>query len=138
MLKTGVKKTNLSNDTISFVRRYSVYILLVSFLNTIVFPTHSIVHHYVKSASLSCASPSNANLVEYIVEDYLEITNPAADAEETDVHDMEISLEDFDCIDYTTVAFSHGPVPENSKYFHSEEYHLFNSYLTQTTPPPEA
>jgi hypothetical protein len=137
MLKKVGNKTYPCNEKVPPVRMHIVYLLLIGFINTIVFPTHSIVHHYVQSASLRCISPDNANLVEYIVEDYLDITPPASEAEDTDVHDMEISLEDVDFIHSSSSIFLNEPLQAEPVYFTFEDYRLFNSYLSRTTPPPE-
>ncbi|QHT67155.1 hypothetical protein GXP67_11120 [Rhodocytophaga rosea] len=138
MLKRVVNTNRPHKETIPLLRRCIGFILLIGFINTMVFPTHSIVHYYVKSASLQCTSPSNANLVEYIVEDYLDITNPAADAQDTDVYDMEMSLEDVDFIHHNGIVLFDEPIQVEPIYNIFEDYRLFNSYLTQTTPPPEA
>ena len=114
-----------------------VYLLLIGFLNTIVFPTHFLVNKYVKAAFWNKVPHANTSLVEYMVEEYFEITDPTNDANETDVNDIEISLEDFDFLDYISLLITYPILEAKHLKYHSQDYQLFNSYINNSTPPPE-
>jgi len=114
-----------------------VYVLLIGFLNTIVFPAHFLISKYVKTASGGNAPYVNASLIEYIVEDYLEISDPTPDAKETDVNDIEISLEDYEFLHHNSLFISYQILKAEPVKYHTIDYQLFNSYINNSTPPPE-
>ena len=134
-------KGNQTKDRIFYKaigKQVVLFSLLVTFINTIVFPSFFLV---VKHSSLSCqisATPECASsLTEYLLEDYLEVYDSTSDTKEEDIKDLEKLFDEVDLLNYPSshMAFHQGVY--TIKKYAPDKYPLRVFCYSSPTPPPE-
>jgi hypothetical protein len=110
-------------------------LLLFSFLNTIFFP--AICYPPAYQHSVTANNEHTSSLAEYVIEDYLGLTDPNSDSQEEDVNDIIKTTEDIDLIVYyntiiTSLANSTLSVP-----YPELDSATVQSFYSCSTPPPE-
>jgi hypothetical protein len=118
-------------------RRWLGYVLLVCFLNTIVFPAIHVPVAIKKWQSLSSTSDCNTSLTEYILEDCLQIEDRAPAYPEEDVEDVLKTTDDLDLLDHMGLNISFAQLIKKNNTFRRVNQLLVHTFYSSPTPPPE-
>ena len=119
-------------------KQFTLFFLMIAFINTIIFPSVLlVVNHSTIQSQLSAESQGTSSLAEYILEDYLQICDSTTDAKEEDVEDLEKLYDEVDLLHYTNaVMLFHRDMSENNTYT-QDKYPLRFFCYSSPTPPPE-
>lgn len=137
MLTVGRPYTNHTLFCLSSVRQGIIYLLLISFLNTIIFPVNFYVIRYISPAILYTDSGCNTSLSEYIIEDCLHINDPTPDSGEEDVNDIAAFAQDIDVMHQMHVLSLFSELITEPKKFHMKDNNPICLFIRRSTPPPE-
>lgn len=134
-------KGNQTKDRIFYKaigKQFVLFSLLLTFINTVVFPSFFLV---VKQSNLSCqigAEPKcTSSLTEYLLEDYLQVYDSTSDMNEEDITDLEKLFDEIDLLNYPNSHMGFHQGVYTIKKYAPDKYPLRLFCYSSPTPPPE-
>ncbi len=136
-MNTTRKHIHQQAQPIPSFRQWLGYVLLVCFLNPIIFPDIHVPVAIKKWQTSHSISADNTSPTEYLPEDYLDIEDLTPIHPGEDVEDILKTIDDLDLIDHEGLIINFIPLSEKNPIHNLVNLLAILTYYSSPTPPPE-
>jgi hypothetical protein len=137
-MKFSKKKYTTSTLLKVASKQVLLFFLLISFLNTTVFPSLFLTNWQTTNLEqLSTELEGCASLAEFILEDCLDIVDITSDYRKNDSNDIEELSDEINLLNHAEIVISFHTSIYEIKSYRQKKYPLMLCWYHSPTPPPE-
>jgi hypothetical protein len=137
-MKFHIRKNKAADFIIATSKQVLLFFLLISFLNTSLFPSLFFAHRQCDSRELLTSEPESFfSLTEYILEDCLDIYDVTPNNRKNDISDIEELCDEVDLLNHSATNIHFWADTHKIHTYMQEKYPLLLSCFFSSSPPPE-